>query len=527
MIKVTTRLVQVDVLVRGDAGPVSNLTQDDFRLFDQGKPQKIAFFSANGASLPVPAGAASAAAASARPSGNVFTNSAPAAAAVSTVIALDAIMTSVMGQYQAKQQLLKYLAGVRPEDRVAIFSLSGAVQLVEPFTGNSAELVHALDVQQWGAGLLPNKRKPDEAFRNARAIANGELASLVKAASGTFVQTNVAPPAGQVRQECIGLVALARYLARTPGRKNLFWYTDGFPLVKWGNEPQMYTDEVSQANHAFNDANVSVFPVDARGLLGADTGVSSGPAPDLVAPATGSASRGPLSTHGGIGSPNLQAPGEAGQDMMTYVARYTGGQAFLNSNDFTVPLQKIRQDSAVTYSLGFYPDSAALDSKRHTLKVEVDRKSTGLQFRRDYLATPDPPEVKVPEKVQIAEAIWSPVNTTGITLSVKAEKVNQPQPGMVRLSLSMERDEVTLQPGENGWAGTLAVVYDERGATGQDLGRISETLNLSYKDDEYQKLAASGLTYQRLVRPADKASEIRVIVYDRGSGRAGSVAVKW
>ena len=47
-----TRLVEINVIVRGKAGPVTNLNQGDFVLTDQGKTRVISFFSA-----PAPAAA--------------------------------------------------------------------------------------------------------------------------------------------------------------------------------------------------------------------------------------------------------------------------------------------------------------------------------------------------------------------------------------------------------------------------------------------------------------------------------------
>ncbi len=40
-----TRLVQVDVIVRNDKGPVTGLTQNDFQVFDNGKQRQISSFS--------------------------------------------------------------------------------------------------------------------------------------------------------------------------------------------------------------------------------------------------------------------------------------------------------------------------------------------------------------------------------------------------------------------------------------------------------------------------------------------------
>ncbi len=56
------QLVEVDVVVHNDKGPVKDLTKDDFTLQDKGKPQAIAVFAMNekggddGKATPLPAG---------------------------------------------------------------------------------------------------------------------------------------------------------------------------------------------------------------------------------------------------------------------------------------------------------------------------------------------------------------------------------------------------------------------------------------------------------------------------------------
>src|SRR6185295_14062567 len=44
VIRATTRLVQVSVIVRDKNGPVEGLKKEDFQIFDHGKEQKIAVF---------------------------------------------------------------------------------------------------------------------------------------------------------------------------------------------------------------------------------------------------------------------------------------------------------------------------------------------------------------------------------------------------------------------------------------------------------------------------------------------------
>ena len=74
------------------------------------------------------------------------------------------------------------------------------------------------------------------------------------------------------------LEAVARHLAGIPGRKNLIWISSSFPLSfndGFGTR-SMYT-EVNIATRAIADANVSVYPVDARGLMNSSAVVSRKP----------------------------------------------------------------------------------------------------------------------------------------------------------------------------------------------------------------------------------------------------------
>jgi len=50
-----TKLVEVDVVARGKGVPATGLTKENFTLFDNGKPQKISFFSGRSSRNPGPA----------------------------------------------------------------------------------------------------------------------------------------------------------------------------------------------------------------------------------------------------------------------------------------------------------------------------------------------------------------------------------------------------------------------------------------------------------------------------------------
>lgn len=473
-IRTTTRLVQLDIVVRDSHGPVANLAERDFAVFDNGRLQKVAFFervSQSRAAVPTPAPA-------------------PAPA----IVVLDDLNSFAADQLRAKPRVTEFLRGLAPEGRVAVFRLGRSVRLAPEFSATF---------------LAPSA--PDS-----------EIARLASAVDASFVSNN--PPtdtAVRVRATCVGLIALSKYLGRIPGRKNLLWVTAAFPLLDHPSRPSdslaFFADEVSQLSHAAADANVAIYGIDVRGLVYNEAAIFHAPVPSL--------GRGPVMMAPAVGAAPLpKAPGASeppGIDSMNFIAHGTGGRTLANSNDIGRLLRSAAADSDARYILGFYPDSSTLDGRRHILKVDVARKGLDVRYRRGYTASADDPAALVPERAQIAEALSGPVDSEGIGLRATVEKADP----LVRLRLTIAGTDIALRHDPSGWSAELALVYSERTADGRDLGRISDTLNLQYDDAHYRNLAADGVAYDRLVHPAPEATTIRVIVYDRASGRLGSVTV--
>jgi VWFA-related protein len=111
-IKVTTRLVQVNVIVHNKKGlPVPDLVKGDFVLLDRGKSQMIGVFKADSTSQVVPR-------LSLLP--NVFTNrmaSRGETPTSATVILFDALNT------RSKEHLSRSLQEVEFQDRIALYVL--------------------------------------------------------------------------------------------------------------------------------------------------------------------------------------------------------------------------------------------------------------------------------------------------------------------------------------------------------------------------------------------------------------------
>ena len=144
LLRVTTHMVLVDVVVVDKSGqPVLNLTQNDFTVLDDGKPQKIASFSVHN-----PATKKAEAPPVLPP--HVATNrpeaTMPTAEGTTAVILLDGLNTPPQKQIYLKQQMLKYLAEhFDPSVKLAEMTLTSNVNVLQDFTSNPLLLKAALD----------------------------------------------------------------------------------------------------------------------------------------------------------------------------------------------------------------------------------------------------------------------------------------------------------------------------------------------------------------------------------------------
>ncbi len=179
--RTATRLVQIEVVARHGNSPAAGLTRDDFTLLDNGKPQRIALFSA-------------------------------AASPGATVILVDQRNTDEADQAFVIQRLSRFLATRHTADSLAIYSFlrGGVLRVAQELTDNNELLIRAA--------------------RDLRPV-DGSYSGKE--------QDQVSMEASDIME------AVARHLAALPGRKNLIWITAGLPDFnpRMGDAARLLTDE--------------------------------------------------------------------------------------------------------------------------------------------------------------------------------------------------------------------------------------------------------------------------------------------
>src|SRR5260370_25979396 len=212
-------------------------------------------------------------------------------------------------------------------------------------------------------------------------------------------------------------------------------------------------------------------------------------------------------------------------DTMEILANQTGGRAFYNTNDLEGAARKAMDDSAITDTLGFYPDSDDFDSKYHPLKVEVNRKGLELRYRKGFVALPEVKANETERNADIGNALRSPLEATGIGINVRIDRVDQPKPGSMQMIIQISADTISLEPKGDRTVGSLDIVVTQNAPDGRVLATTSQTFDMNLKRETYQKIMKSGVVLTKTLEPNAEAYQYRVVVYDRNTGNVWSIFV--
>jgi len=515
VLRVTTHLVQVSVIVQDKKGePVAGLTKDDFSILDRGQPQTISTFSVESIHpLPPPAEP---------PPPNLFSNrfeqkgGAPASV---TVILLDALNTKFEDMAYARQQIIKFLGQLQPQDRVALYSLTTHLTVLHDFTSDATRLLQALDRFKGhsSATLAASEPDPDS------GPAETGIAQLDAFLSGAFQREADFFTTNRARQTAGAIEAIANHVARLPGRKNLIWVSGGFPFYigfdgdappSPTQETRTFSDYVERAARALNNASLAIYPVDARGLIG----------PASANPAFSATSRGGP-RRGGFPPVRTISPSRANFDTMNILADRTGGRAFYNTNDIQGSIRRAIEDSRLTYVLGYYPSHGAWDGKFREIKVQMNRPGLHLRYRRGYFALPDVPLEFKQRELLLREAVGSPLQATGLGLNIRVKPVDVPGARTLKMDLQLDSRDISLQPEGDRWVGAVDLLFVQIGADGRQITGEAKTFNMRLQRQTYDSILKDGLVLTRTLPLADGAAQVRVVTRDATSGALGSVTI--
>lgn len=551
LIQAGTHLVLVNVVAQDKHGkPVGDLSRDDFVLRDNGREQKIALFALEESAAPPSARSNSLAPLT-------FTNQPGPGVGAVTAFLFDELNTKLVDQQLAKKDFLRYLRGLPGTTRVAVFVLGDSLTLLHDFSSDQASLLAAIERHRNRVSPEVDAATAAPASSHSLTgdqKTTAQWDSFLQSANREYVDYTETVRA---MRTAAALQTIAGHLEGIPGRKTLIWISSGFPVQlglhnkvdaipqsdstsrgaggsgarggqgggrgagsgggkSGGNSsssaasstsssnaslqtselPGMstsYESGIARAIGALNEANVAVYPVDARGI---------------VTPAAFQADRGSIGKRSN--PPKAFGAPDFNYETMQTLALETGGLAFHHINDLSAAIQEAAGDARVSYSLAFSPPAGSLDGSYHRLDVTVNRPGVKVRFRPGYVAAPGAAAVPT-----LAEAVANPVALAGIGFTVHLDPVN----GGYQASVTIDARNITLQPHDGKWAGALQFLVV--------VGKVEQltTIPLNLSEAMFRQIQEKGLMLGARVKTTPGTTGFSMGFRDIPSGLVGTLHV--
>src|SRR5581483_2575032 len=493
--RVGTHLIQVDVTVRTDKDVVPGLTRDDFTVQNKRKTQNIAVFSVtnrNGPKHRHPTLIANIASNRINKSREKSKNE--------TETLFDRLNTpDPMDQANARTKVLALLRSLKPADRVAFYSLYDTLTPVQEFLDSPERLAGAA------------------ARMDAQGGAGGDSLDLaLRDALNPAQSINVV---ARVQITAAAFRSIARRLSGIPGRKTLLWLTSSVPLT-YGTDVSRRSDdqaEVDSLVRILSDANIVLYAIDVRGV-----GTS------FTQPASDKPVEGGLMARAGsriaVDQEVIQSANSlSGDQGLQLIAEQTGGKAYLNVNDVSIPLREALDFADATYTLGFYVDEKALDGKVHDLSVKIARRPEAngakVYARKNYLAA-----AAAPQHAGIHELAADKLDATQIGV-MAATAPDPSRPGIHVAQVRVSGADLQFERRGDKWTASFDLgLALEAGGRSTDVS--VKTIQLpELTEDQLRQAFVGGLDIDNTIPSPSQAGMLRVVVQDKLSGAAGSVRV--
>lgn len=502
VVKTNTRLVVVDVVVTDSKGqPVSGLESIDFNVLENGAPQKISNFSFQHPEEISGTGAP--------PAPNVFTNVPAKKNSSLNVILLDELNGEFTSRAHALDELMKYLDSAPPIQPTAIYVMEQKLKLLHDFSTDAKALREVL------VGLKP---------RVAPHVDTVYAAASAFTQKGSFQTGDV-----DIQMTLRNLNSLAQSLAGYPGRKNLIWLSEAFPVDLFpdlrGQGAYMARSISTPAGPADDDVvthgNI-VLPPAAAGQLGQSSYSDYLAMVQKVSDALMASQVAvyPIDAAGVGRISRLEA-----LTTMRTMAERTGGRTFANQNDLNSSIRNSMDDGSTYYTLGYYPADKNWDGKFRTIEIKTSHPGVNLRYRLGYYALDPAIESKEDAKKLAADfSLALALDTPSATAVLFHAAVAPPAAGQkLQVNFAIDPRTLSYTQKEAGTQqanlGCAIAAYSEKGS----LVR-SEINNLvgKVKAEEFPKLMRSNFPCTCTIELKPGKYQLRLGVVDKVSNQMGT-----
>jgi VWFA-related protein len=497
-LKVNSDLVLTNIVVRDKKTGqlVKGLTEKDFTITEDGKPQHIVSFDFENVDEAAALNEATINAAA--PNGIFGAKNGTATTEQlrnHRLIVMFFDLTSMQpddidrAQDAARNYINKQM---HPADLVAVVSLNDTLSLDQDFTASKDLLLKA--VNSYGG-------PQSQGFEAGATSTTNQVedASSFTADESEYNDLNT-------DRELFAIEEISKSLSYLNEKKSLLYFSGGIQRDGIENQASLHA-----AINASVRANVAIYSVDARGLQ----------AISPLGDATTGNLRGANSFNGAALQNNLDSNFTT-QEVMAGLSADTGGKFFSDSNDFSPAFTRIQNDTSAYYVLGFHSTDLRRDGRYRRLSIKVNRGDVKLEYRPGYYAPADYKHATKDERErQLDEELASDLPATDMAVYMQALYFRLADNRFyVPVSLVVPGSQIPFVKGGDRDKATLDIIGQVKDPAGHDIGDVRDTVKLAV--DESQQVRQKNVQYTTGFNLPPGKYHVKFVVRENVTGRMGS-----
>jgi VWFA-related protein len=510
----STQLVVEIVSVRDkDGKPIEGLTAKDFTVTENNVPQTISFCEyqkLDDTIQPLAAAPVEVKAAAVVEKPRVDPIAAPAVSGAAPgeikyrdkrllAIYFDMSAMPVPDQLRALSAARTFIQKqMTKSDMLAVMKFEGgSVRVMQDFTDDRDQLFLVVDKMIAAEGQGFDESDPDA----------GDTGAAFGQDDGEFNIFNT-------DRQLSALQTAVKMLGTLNEKKAMMYFASGMRLNGVDNQAQMR----ATVNSAVK-ANVSLFPIDARGLV--------------AMPPMGDATKGSpggIGMYSGAGAMSFNNNFQRSQDTLYALAADTGGKALLDVNDLTVGMQNAQKALSSYYILGYYTTNQNLDGKFRKVVVSVSPTlNAKLDFRSGYFGNKTFTKFTTADKErQLEDALMlgDPITDLTIQMEVNYFQLNKAE-YYVPVVMKVPGSELALARrggAEHTVIDFIGEIKDEYGTTVQN---IRDKVDIKLTGETAAELVKKPIQYDTGYTLLPGSYTIKVLARDDETGRIGTYMSKF
>ena len=552
VVRITTTLVQVDVVVTKDGKQITDLKPEDFEIFEDGRRQQITNFAYVSIA---PATSTSTKLATEAVETSVPKPPLPHEIKRTLVIVVDDLGMSFESMANLRRYLSKFVSqNLSSNDLVAIIRTGGEVGALQQFTTDPRVLANAIADLKWnscsrvGTSVLAPERSllsstpPEGALRPFMRPDRSPTSAQVDR-TNTANESNPCPTKDSLRYSIRAIRFILRGMRELPGRKSMMLISDNLPLAAQENSPvdfgfsrpvrenanlidvwtqaTSYGDALDDLAEQASRSSVVIYGVNAQGMQTIGPNASD----EIDFPPLHRMSGVMPEQQNPLWRVNNQRTGELRKSVegTALLTERTGGFMIRNTNDFG--LERVLEDQNGYYLLGYRPATETFNRRQHAIQVRVKRGDYIVRTRSGFYGLTEEPVVAASEGDRLNKALTSPFAANEITVRLAPLFADDPTRGsLLRLLVAVDAKDLTFTEEPDG---THVANFDLDSALFGDNGRVvyrqDQKTNIRLRGRPYERALSEGIVYA-FDLPAKEAGafQLRVAVRDSATQKIGA-----